>query len=111
MERMHVGAGLSFVTGRRVSAAVLEYARRLAEHGRFEVVEVPVDRPDGARGRVTLVLGPGIQIVSESVHPMTEHVDDDEWVDTIEQEIAAVRAGSPIDFDAGSSDLEDLFEL
>lgn len=93
--------------------AVLEYARRLAEHGRFEVLEVPIHRADGSPGRVTLVLGPGTQIVSESIHPIAERTDEDEWVEMLEQKTAAVRAGPPIDFDFDevSSDFDEFFEL
>jgi len=111
MDRIHIGAGLSFVTADRVAVAVIEYARRLAERGRFDVLEVPVVRDNGSRGMVTLMLGASTQIAAEALTATTQQTNEDEWVDTLEQEIAALRSGaiqSVADFDA---DLERLFDL
>ncbi len=95
MDRIHVGAGFSFVTAERVALAVLEYSRTLSERGMFQTLDVPIRREDGGRGRVSILLGPTVALVCESVEPAMQWVDEDDWTSMLEQETADLRRLSP----------------
>ena len=67
MQSVYFCAGNTFATGDRVAAALLQYAGVLAETNGFDVVDVPLRRPDGSTGRVSLLLTPSSQISAESL--------------------------------------------
>ncbi|THG33377.1 hypothetical protein [Naasia lichenicola] len=83
----------------------------------FETLDVPIRREDGRRGRVSILLGPTVPLVCESIEPAMQRVDEDDWTSMLEQETADLRHLSPaeaLDLDGPDHvirDLENLFDL
>jgi hypothetical protein len=78
MKCIHYAGGV-FLTGDRIADAVIEYAIALARAAWADRVDAPIVT-DGRIGTVTLVLGPGSQLLIETVEDTRDDPTDDELV-------------------------------
>lgn len=80
--RKIVYAGGSFYTGDALAAAFFDYAAAAARCGTTTAVEIPARTASGARGTVSVLLGPAAQLVSEPV-------EGDDLRDVIDEDVCA----------------------
>jgi len=59
--------GDAYLTGDDIADALLAYGRALGEEERAELVEIPVQEPDGAVVTAKFLIGPASQIVAKEV--------------------------------------------
>jgi hypothetical protein len=92
MKRIAYANG-SFVTGDRISDALLDYAATLARAGQADRVTIPAVGTDDALRRFDLVVGPASQLIAEPVEFAGEELADDALVADLEHRGRLARAG------------------
>ena len=83
------------LVGDAVASAVLHYAAILGETGGGDVVDVPTSDDDGVLAYASIVLGPGISIMSSSAPSDAMEHEDRDFVGDITGRVALVMAGKP----------------
>lgn len=77
MQKVHFCSGTTFETGDAIATSLLRYVMVLGRTTEYDVLEVPILRPDGSAGTATLMLSPVSQISAESLaSDATEFVDE-----------------------------------
>ena len=89
MDRIHY-AGDSVLTGSDIAAALLEYARALAERDASATIDIPNRSDDGSLGRSTFLLGPASQLVTDAEESEYDEVIDTELVLEFRRKTAAL---------------------
>lgn len=75
--------GDAYLTGDDIADALLAYGRALGEEVRAELVEIPVQEPDGAVVMAKFLIGPASQIVAKEVPGRGPELEDPELVDRL----------------------------
>lgn len=75
--------GDTYLTGDDIADALLAYGRALGEEERAELVEIPVQEPDGAVVTAKFLIGPASQIVAKEVPGGGPELEDPELVDRL----------------------------
>jgi len=89
MDRIHY-AGDTVLTGSDIAAALLEYARALAERDASATIDIPSREDDGSLGRSTFLLGPASQLVTDAEESEYDEVIDTELVLEFQRKTAAL---------------------
>jgi hypothetical protein len=92
MQRISYCAGSSFVTSDAVAASLLEYAAELVAANRTAVVAVPLVRPDGEVGGVSLLLTPTSQLASEGLASPFPGLGEPSFMRRTEESVALLRS-------------------
>ena len=77
MDRIHY-AGETFITGTAIAAAVLDYARALAEHEASDTVDIPTLDDDGTIHRTRFLIGPASQLASDETDSEFDEIVDEQ---------------------------------
>ncbi|MDR6142782.1 hypothetical protein QE375_002336 [Microbacterium foliorum] len=75
--------GDAYLTGDDIADALLAYGRALGEEERAELVEIPVQEPDGAVVTAKFLIGPASQIVAKEVPGQGPELEDPALVDRL----------------------------
>ncbi|CAN7211332.1 hypothetical protein LJR044_003088 [Microbacterium foliorum] len=75
--------GDAYLTGDDIADALLAYGRALGEEERAELVEIPVQEPDGAVVTAKFLIGPASQIVAKEVPGPGPELEDPALVDRL----------------------------
>ncbi|MFC0680291.1 hypothetical protein ACFFGH_20850 [Lysobacter korlensis] len=94
MERVHHGAGSSFVTGSDIAQVLIEYARWVAVRGQVDIVSVPTRAVDGSIGRIAVLLTATTQMATETMYLAGRELTDRAFVDRMRADVT--RLSSPM---------------
>jgi hypothetical protein len=102
MDRIHY-TGESVLTGSAIATALLAYAEALAKRGSSATVDIPCRRSDGSLGRVSLLIGPASQLVSEAEESALGEVVDEVTVADFERQTELLSAPRALPLDEGAN--------
>lgn len=92
VKRIHY-ADEYLVTGDRIAAALVDYARALAMLGRSDSIDLPGMDRDGVRQRFQILLGPASQMLVSEQQTHEDDIVDDELVLDIEERVTRLQGG------------------
>ncbi len=94
MRRLYYSSG-SVLTGDAVSAAVLGYAKALADNGKADIIEIPVVAEGGASGNASFLIGPSSQLCSVPAASEGDDPADDAIVEDLRTRTRALQPSRP----------------
>lgn len=94
MRRLYYSSG-SVLTGDALSAAVLGYARALADTGKADIIEIPVVAEAGASGNASFLIGPSSQLCSVPAASEGDDPADDAIVEDLRAKTRALQPSRP----------------
>lgn len=100
--------GDAYLTGDDIADALLAYGRALGEEDRAELVEIPVQEPDGGVVTAKFLIGPASQIVVKEVPGRGPELEDPALVERLRTLTRGVEspAAGPVEMrDDGTFDL------
>ncbi|MEX0161291.1 MULTISPECIES: hypothetical protein [unclassified Microbacterium] len=91
--------GDAYLTGDDIANALLSYGRALGEEERAELVEIPVQEPDGSVVTAKFLIGPASQIVAKQVPGSGPELEAPELVDRLRTLTRGVESptGAPVE--------------
>ena len=110
MERLYYCAGSTLVTGDDIAHALVDYARWIVARDEVDVVQVPTLRPDGALGRISILLSSTTQLSSETMASGSEELMDPDLVAQLQGATMRLSLPHPAVAEESTASLADAFD-
>ena len=107
MKRIHYASG-SLLTGDAIADVLVKYAAALATNAAAAEVRAPAILESGERGEAVMLLGPASQILAENEPFAGAELRDDEFVQSIDDKVAALGPRRATFVRSGTEGLDDL---